>query len=61
MNYVMDALRKKEAEKRLPMIEMEMDYELMTLYDAMQARDEEQIVVAKEMLQHLHRELSRIL
>ena len=34
MNYVMDALRKKEAEKKLPMIRLEIDYELMTLYDA---------------------------
>lgn len=61
MNYVMDALRKKEAEKKLPIIKMEIDYELMTLYDAMQARDEEQVVTTKETLQHLHTELTKII
>ena len=56
MNYVMDALRKKEAEKKLPMIRLEIDYELMTLYDALQAKDYDKIVQTKETLEHLREE-----
>ena len=57
MNYVMDALRKKEAEKKLPMIRLEIDYELMTLYDALQAKDYDKIVQTKE---HLREEWLKI-
>lgn len=60
MNYVMDALRKKEAEKKLPVIKMEIDYELLTLYDAMQAKDDEQKLKSKEKLVQLHAELQKI-
>lgn len=60
MNYVMDALRKKEAEKKLPVIKMEIDYELLTLYDAMQAKDETQQILSKEKLVQLHAELQKI-
>jgi len=60
MNYVMDALRKKEAEKKLPVIKMEIDYELLTLYDAIQAKDEAQKSLSKEKLVQLHAELQEI-
>ena len=60
MNYVMDALRKKEAEKKLPVIKMEIDYELLTLYDAMQAKDETQTILTKERLAGLHGELQKV-
>jgi len=56
----MDALRKKEAEKKLPVIKMEIDYELLTLYDAMQAKDDEQKLKSKEKLVQLHAELQKI-
>lgn len=60
MNYVMDALRKKEAEKKLPVLKMEIDYELLTLYDAIQAKDELQKLKSKEKLVQLHAELQKI-
>jgi len=60
MNYVMDALRKKEAEKKLPMIRLEIDYELMTLYDALQAKDYDKITQTKETLELLREEWLKI-
>lgn len=60
MNYVMDALRKKEAEKKIPVIKMEIDYELLTLYDAIQAKDQTQRILSTEKLVQLHAELQKI-
>ncbi|GAA0334594.1 hypothetical protein [Oceanobacillus sp. FSL W7-1293] len=53
MKYVMEALRRKEAEERLPVIKLEIDYELATLYDAMQEEDTVQIIKSKERLKQL--------
>lgn len=56
MNYVMEILRKKEAQKRLPVNRMEIDYELVTLYDAMQENDKEVIFKTKQRLEKLRLE-----
>lgn len=53
MKYVMEALRRKEAEERLPVIKLEIDYELATLYEAMQDGDTVQIIKSKERLKQL--------
>ncbi|GEN86632.1 hypothetical protein [Oceanobacillus sojae] len=53
MKYVMEALRRKEAEERLPVIKLEIDYELATLYEAMQDEDTLQIIKSKERLKQL--------
>ncbi|WP_080874876.1 hypothetical protein [Oceanobacillus timonensis] len=53
MKYVMEALRRKEAEERLPVIKLEIDYELATLYDALQEKDTVQIIKSKEKLKQL--------
>lgn len=53
MKYVMEAIRRKEAEERLPVIRMEIDYELVTLYDALEANDRVEIIKAKERLEQL--------
>ncbi|MEK4301978.1 hypothetical protein MKY30_21720 [Oceanobacillus sp. FSL W8-0428] len=53
MKYVMEALRRKEAEERLPVIKLEIDYELATLYEAMQGEDTVQIIKSKERLKQL--------
>ncbi|CEI84435.1 hypothetical protein J18TS1_13390 [Oceanobacillus oncorhynchi subsp. incaldanensis] len=53
MKYVMEALRRKEAEERLPVIKLEIDYELATLFDAMQEEDTVQIIKSKERLKQL--------
>ncbi|MBP2077901.1 hypothetical protein [Oceanobacillus polygoni] len=60
MKYVMEALRRKEAEERLPVIRMEIDYELVTLYDAMQAKDTVSMIKAKERLEDLRKQMLQI-
>ncbi|WP_082234307.1 hypothetical protein [Halobacillus massiliensis] len=57
MKHVMEALRKREAEERLPVIRMEIDYELVSLHDAMLAEDQDQIKKCKERLYELHKQL----
>ncbi|MGI8314027.1 hypothetical protein [Halobacillus mangrovi] len=57
MKHVMEALRKREAEEKLPVIRMEIDYELVTLHDAMVACDEEQIKRSKKKLSELRKQL----
>lgn len=60
LKYVMEALRRKEAEERLPVIRMEIDYELVTLYDAMQANDKVSMIKAKERLEDLRKQMLQI-
>lgn len=57
MKYVMEMLRKKELQEKLPVIRMEIDYELATLYDALKANDTVQIIKTKERLEQLRRQL----
>ncbi|MFC7321423.1 hypothetical protein [Halobacillus campisalis] len=57
MKHVMEALRKREAEERLPVIRMEIDYELVALHDAMVVGDKEQIELCKTRLKDLHKQL----
>lgn len=49
----MEVIRRQEAEKRLPVIKMEIDYELVTLHDALQVNDKVQIIKSKERLNQL--------
>ncbi|MDY0406010.1 hypothetical protein P5G51_011955 [Virgibacillus sp. 179-BFC.A HS] len=60
MKYVMETLRRKEEQERLPVIRMEIDYELMTLYDAMQENDSVAMIKAKERLKQLSAQLKDI-
>ncbi|WP_010530405.1 hypothetical protein [Lentibacillus jeotgali] len=57
MKYVIEDLRKEVERKKLPVIRIEIDYELMTLYDAMQANDNVQIIKSKEKLKQLRLQL----
>ncbi|CDO02368.1 hypothetical protein BN988_00829 [Oceanobacillus picturae] len=60
MKYVMEALRRKEAQEKLPVIRMEIDYELVSLYDALQAEDTVEVIKAKEKLEQLRKQLIQI-
>lgn len=60
MKQVIQTLRRKDAEERLPVLHLELDYELATLYDAMVENDEIQINESKEKLESLRRELIRL-
>lgn len=53
LKYVMEVIRRQEAEKKLPVIKMEIDYELLTLYDALQENDRIQMIKSKERLNQL--------
>lgn len=57
MDQVIAALKRKDAEERIPVLRLELDYELATLYDALQAEDNAQIRKSKEQLKKLGREM----
>lgn len=56
----MDALYEKEWMERIPVLKMEIDYELMSLYEALEEHDEEKINKTKEKLETLRQELDII-
>lgn len=60
LKYVMEALRRKEALEILPVIRMEIDYELVTLHDAMEANDKVEIIKSKERLKQLRLKMLEI-
>ncbi len=61
MKYLMQAIERQEAKQKLPVLRMEIDYELMNLYDAMQAEDKVEMIIIKERLIALQKQLTEIL
>ncbi|PAD39943.1 hypothetical protein [Terribacillus sp. 7520-G] len=59
MRDVMEALRKREAEEKVPAIRLEIDYYLVTLHDAMQEDDDKAVRETKEKLRLLSEQLNR--
>ena len=57
---MMEAIWREEAKKQLPAIRLEIDYELVTLHDALQEDDRVQIIRSKEKLEHLRIQLLHI-
>lgn len=57
MKYVMESIRGKAAKEILPVIRIEIDYQLVTLYDALQEDDLVEIFKAKERLEKLRLQL----
>lgn len=53
---VLESLQKENGRKRINVIKMEIDYELLTLHDAIKAGDKEQIEKSKERLSELRDE-----
>lgn len=60
MKQVIQSLQRNEAEKRIPVLKMEIDYELATLHDAMIARDKDEMVKCKGKLEELRQEMIRL-
>ena len=60
MKYVIEQVREKENKQMESIIRMEIDYELVTLYDAMEANNEEEIKKTKEKLMYLVNKLTNI-
>lgn len=57
MKYVLEQVKKKENRQKLSVIRMEIDYELVTLYDAMKANDSTEIQKTKKRLNELVKKL----
>lgn len=57
MDQVIAALKRKDAEERIPVLRLELDYELSTLHDALCAQDRGQVKRSKEKLKQLRREM----
>ena len=60
MKQVIQSLKRTDAEERIPVLWLELDYELATLHDAMMSNDEEQIRASKQKLETLRQELLRL-
>jgi len=60
MKYVIEQVRRKENRQMLSVVRMEIDYELVTLFDAMQAKNKEEIEKSKEKLNYLVKKLKTL-
>lgn len=54
---IMRAMKNKELEQRIPVLKLELDYELVSLSDAIQAGQQEEVLRVKAKLEELRREL----
>ncbi|GGA83545.1 hypothetical protein GCM10008025_28340 [Ornithinibacillus halotolerans] len=61
MKYILEEVRRQEEKEKIPVIKMEIDYELLTLYDAMQEQDNVQMIKSKERLKQLRQKLLELL
>ncbi|WP_048602615.1 hypothetical protein [Rubeoparvulum massiliense] len=57
MEQLLEVLNRYDAEERIPVIRIELDYELATLHEAIQCGDLEAIERAKLRLEELRREM----
>jgi len=58
MKQVVHVIRKADVEKEyVKLLNLELDYELATLFDAVQADDQKQMMKSKHRLMEIHREL----
>ncbi|GGE40950.1 hypothetical protein GCM10011391_19620 [Pullulanibacillus camelliae] len=60
MKQVIQTLKRTDAEKRIPVLRLEIDYELATLHDAMVNQDANETKACKERLTKLRQELIRL-
>ncbi|KZZ83002.1 MULTISPECIES: hypothetical protein [Bacillaceae] len=56
MKQVIKAAQPRELKNRISVIQLELDYELATLFDAMQDNNEDQKSESKQRLEKLRRE-----
>ncbi|WP_210469526.1 hypothetical protein [Sporosarcina sp. 6E9] len=61
MKQVVHVIRKADVEKEyVRVLKLELDYELATLYDAIQDEDEKQVMKSTNRLHQIHRELETL-
>lgn len=61
MRYVIDQVKNDEQDKVLAVIRMEIDYELLSLHDALETANESEIMMTKERLINLVEQLKYII
>lgn len=57
IEQVIAALKRRDSEERIPVLRLELDYELATLFEAMSNCDQIQIDKSKQKLKELRREM----
>ncbi|WP_203332505.1 hypothetical protein [Planococcus beigongshangi] len=61
MKQMIQIIRKAEVEKEyINVLKLELDYELASLFDAMQQNDEQEMTKSKKRLQEIHVELEAL-
>ncbi|NTY08633.1 hypothetical protein EXW93_03385 [Exiguobacterium sp. JMULE1] len=60
MKQVIEAFRRQDAEQRIPVLRLEIDYELSTLFDAIQANDQAAMLASKDRLDKYRQEMLRL-
>ncbi|MCK6256861.1 hypothetical protein M1K46_08175 [Fictibacillus sp. WQ 8-8] len=60
MKQVIQTLKRTDAERRIPVLKLEIDYELATLFEALQNKNTKQINESKRKLEKLRQELVRL-
>ncbi|MTH52575.1 hypothetical protein GKZ89_04080 [Bacillus mangrovi] len=60
MKQVMKAVQPKEMKNRINVVQLELDYELATLFEAMQEKNEDQKSASKQRLEKLRKEWMKL-
>lgn len=60
MKQVINAYKRSDAERRIAILKLEVDYELATLYEAIEENDEKKKDECKQKLETLRQEMVRL-
>ncbi|WP_224752485.1 hypothetical protein [Metabacillus arenae] len=60
MKQIVKQVQKKESENRLGVLRLELDYELATLFEAMEEKNNEKVNECKKKLERLRKEWLRL-
>lgn len=60
MKQVLKVLSRKDGEERIPVLRLELDYELATLYEAILEKNEEKMNECKKKLEKLRQEMIKL-
>ncbi|MTT31984.1 hypothetical protein GMB86_08165 [Terrilactibacillus sp. BCM23-1] len=60
MKQVIQTLKRNDAEKRIPVVKLEIDYELATLHHAILTKNDKEITRCKARLEKLRQEMIQL-
>ncbi|MFD1735658.1 hypothetical protein ACFSCX_03685 [Bacillus salitolerans] len=60
MKQLVNTNKRTDVEKRIPVLRLEVDYELATLYEALMSKDDQAIRECKRKLEKLRSELMKL-